>query len=200
MVDIKKYLKKAWHFLWHDDSFASFIANIIVAFIIIKFVVYPGLGLIFGTDLPIVAVVSSSMEHNLGFEEWWGNAQSWYNKNQITKEDFLGYPLKSGFNKGDIMLVSSATESNIELGDVIIFNVGRENPIIHRVVKIYNENMTVYYQTKGDNYKTNPVPLQSGSLNELKIPVEAIRGKALFRIPFIGYIKIFAVDVINLIR
>jgi len=136
----------------------------------------------------------------LGFEEWWGNAQSWYNKNQITKEDFLGYPLKSGFNKGDIMLVSSATESNIELGDVIIFNVGRENPIIHRVVKIYNENMTVYYQTKGDNYKTNPVPLQSGSLNELKIPVEAIRGKALFRIPFIGYIKIFAVDVINLIR
>ena len=59
----RKFLKKLWYFLWEENSVWSWIANIALAFILIKFVVYPGIGLILGTNYPIVAVVSGSMEH-----------------------------------------------------------------------------------------------------------------------------------------
>lgn len=59
----KSTLGKIWHFLWYEDSFQSWIASIIVAFVVIKFVFYPLVGLALGTSLPIVAVVSESMDH-----------------------------------------------------------------------------------------------------------------------------------------
>jgi len=62
--DFKKLLKKTWHFIWDDDSAWSWIVNVILAFILIKFIVYPGLGFFLSTTHPVVAVVSSSMEHN----------------------------------------------------------------------------------------------------------------------------------------
>ena len=37
--------------------------NVVLAFVLIKFIIYPGAGLIMGTRLPVVAVVSESMEH-----------------------------------------------------------------------------------------------------------------------------------------
>ena len=61
---IKSNAKKIWHFIWEEDSLASWAVNIILAFVLIKFLVYPGLGLVLGTKYPIVAVVSGSMEHN----------------------------------------------------------------------------------------------------------------------------------------
>lgn len=60
-----KHAKRFWHFIWHDDSIWSWIANIVIAFVLIKFIIYPVLGLAFGTTHPIVAVVSGSMEHKL---------------------------------------------------------------------------------------------------------------------------------------
>ena len=60
---MKEHLKKTWKFFWDDDSIWSWLANIIVAFLVIRFLVYPLLGLILGTGFPIVAVISESMEH-----------------------------------------------------------------------------------------------------------------------------------------
>ena len=60
---LKQHGKKAWNFFWNEDSVSSWIANIIVAFIVIRFIVYPVLGAALGTSFPIVAVVSESMEH-----------------------------------------------------------------------------------------------------------------------------------------
>jgi len=62
-MDWKKILKKTWWFIWESDSIWSWIVNIILAFVIIKFLVYPGLGFAMQTSHPIVAVVSGSMEH-----------------------------------------------------------------------------------------------------------------------------------------
>ncbi len=55
--------QKVWHFIWHDDSLLSWIVNILLAFILIKFVVYPLLGLALGSQLPVVAVITPSMDH-----------------------------------------------------------------------------------------------------------------------------------------
>jgi signal peptidase I len=62
--ELKKLWKKVWYFVWEDNSVWSWIVNIILAFVLIKFVVYPGLGFVLTTSHPVVAVVSGSMEHN----------------------------------------------------------------------------------------------------------------------------------------
>ena len=69
--DFKNFLKKAWYFIWYDDSLLSWFLNVIIAFILVKFIIYPGIGLILGTSHPLVAVVSCSMDHNADFENWW---------------------------------------------------------------------------------------------------------------------------------
>jgi signal peptidase I len=58
-------LRRIWHFIWEEDSVWSWIVNIILAFLIIKYIFYPGIGLILNTNYPIVAVISESMEHRI---------------------------------------------------------------------------------------------------------------------------------------
>src|SRR3989338_8734422 len=137
---LKHTLKKTWWFIWEDDSIWSWIVNIILAFVLIKFIVYPGLGLLLGTHYPIVAVVSSSMEHDGNFENWWNGQSTWYLNNDITKENFLTFDFRNGFNKGDIMILYGKKAKDIGIGEVIVFKSGRPDPIIHRVVKKADAN------------------------------------------------------------
>src|SRR3989338_7009491 len=105
--DTKKILQRVWHFIWEENSIWSWIVNIILVFVLIKFIVYPGLGFLLQTSHPVVAVVSESMEHNSNFDEWWDKSNKWYINNGIKKEEFVNFPLKNGFNKGDIMVLRS---------------------------------------------------------------------------------------------
>ncbi|MBL7147900.1 MAG: signal peptidase I [Nanoarchaeota archaeon] len=183
-------LKKIWRFIWYDDSLLSWIVNIILAFIIVKFLIYPGLGLVLGgTTHPVVAVVSGSMQHNgLDFDDWWDRNDAWYIENNISKNDFDGFVMGDGFNRGDIIVLKKSETINV--GDIIVFRGSSNNPIIHRVVKRWNENGETYYQTKGDN--------NSGSfsaLGETKINEGKIVGKAMFKIPYLGYVKIIFSEV-----
>lgn len=184
--------KKIWRFIWHDDSLLSWIVNVILAFILVKFIIYPGLGLILQTTHPVVAVVSSSMEHNEKFDNWWESAESCYADFNINKNEFEDYIMKNGFNKGDIIFLKST--KNLERGDVIVFNGNSNNPIIHRLVRIYDN----YYQTKGDNYKTNCDSYEQ--LGETKIERKDIIGEAFFRLPYLGWIKIGFTSLINAFR
>ena len=167
---MKEFLKRAWHFIWDDDSLLSWVVNVILAFVIVKFLVYPGIGFILGTDHPLVAVVSCSMEHNMNFDVWWEQNKAWYESNGITKEQFNNFPFKNGINQGDIMMLK---KGYVNTGDVIVFGGGSSNPIIHRVVKELKEG----YITKGDH---NSVP--DGSTNN-------VIGEAFFRVPYLGWIK-----------
>tara|TARA_Y100000310_G_scaffold342435_1_gene445689 strand:- start:2700 stop:3371 length:672 start_codon:yes stop_codon:yes gene_type:complete len=216
----KKLIKKTWHFIWEDDSIWSWIANIIIAFILIKFIVYPGLGFVLSTSHPVVAVVSSSMEHKtvsscidgdckytmcgnvyeerkfFELDEYWEECGSWYIDNtDIDENEFSGFSFKNGFDKGDIMFLKGANVENIEAGDTIVFRSDRKDPIIHRVVK-KSEDDGIYFQTKGDN---NEGSIKSKALDETKIGEDIIIGKAVFRVPFLGYIKIWFVEFIEII-
>ncbi len=193
---IKKAWKKVWYFIWEDNSIWSWIVNIILAFLIIKFLVYPGLGLVFGTTHPVVAVVSGSMEHEGGFDNWWNTncgdllQKEIYGEFEITQETFMEYKFKNGFNKGDIMIVLGP--KNIGIGDVIVFNANTPmDPIIHRVVNITEENSTYYYTTKGD--------YNCGFNNfEMSVPHEQLLGKAVLRLPFLGWVKIAFLELLSL--
>ena len=188
-----KLLKQIWHFIWEEDSIASWIVNIILAFVLIKFIIYPGLGLLFGTGFPIVAVVSGSMEHDTGFDAWWSPQKQFYEEMNITKEEFSDFSFKNGFNKGDLMVLFGTTAEKVKIGDVLVFKAGKPDPIIHRVVHISDNYV---FQTKGDH---NPYQIQNLWLDEKNVAKEQIVGKAVLRVPYLGWVKIIFVEILQLV-
>ena len=192
----KKILKGIWYFIWEDDSIWSWLVNVFLAFVLIKFIVYPVLGLILSTSHPIVAVVSESMEHNMGFDSWWDKNKQWYIENGIEKDDFSRFSMKNGFNKGDIIILIGKEPQNIDVGDVIVFANKKPDPIIHRVVKKWQNNGNYLFQTKGDN---NQGSIKNSIIDETEISHDRIIGKALLKMPLLGYIKIWFVEALKLI-
>jgi signal peptidase I len=215
--DIKLGFKKFWHFIWNEDSIWSWIVNILIAFILIKFIIYPGIGLLLGTNLPVVAVISESMEHgttkvcqirsytgvctkyydnkyevcgkifdkrkSLAFDDYWSTCGKFYENVSITKEDFKTYPMRNGFNKGDIIVLRGVTYDNLQIGDVLVFQSKLAYPVIHRVIE---KNDMI--QTKGDH---NQAQIYNAEVNERYILKDQIIGKAWIKIPYLGYVKIF---------
>jgi signal peptidase I len=202
----KSFWRKLWWFLWEDNSVWSWIANILIAFVLIKFVIYPGLGFLLGTGFPIVAVVSSSMEHDGSFEQWYASGQGsdafckgkapeqqMYSQYGITLDDFETYPFRNGFNKGDIMVLRGPEE--LAIGDILVFWAdGKAEPIIHRIVRVRQlADGSKVYTTKGDH--------NCGSAGfEQSITSQRMVGKALLRIPYLGWIKIGFVELLRLAR
>lgn len=205
---IIRWLKKSWYFLWYDDSLLSWLANLLIAFLLIKYIIYPLIGLIFSTAFPIVAVVSPSMEHPGGFDNWWHSdaycghhsctskclcsQQDWYLQHNISKSRFRDFPFSNGFRKGDIMVLFGVKPEDVNVGDIIVFNANKEYPIIHRVVRIRSEEK-LYFMTKGDNNRNY---IDDGRLNELAVSETQLLGRAVLRIPFLGYIKIWFTDIL----
>jgi signal peptidase I len=185
------WLKRVWHFIWHDDSLASWLVNLVLAFVLVKWVIYPGLGLIFATSFPIVAVVSGSMEHDgLNFDDWWSRYGQWYENEDIEKEEFHTFSFHNGFQQGDIMILRGVEPKDIKIGDVLVYESSRHrNPIIHRVVgKEMNSEIT--FTTKGDhNSKPDGEDITAQHISRT--------GKAVMRLPYLGWIKIWFVSLVG---
>ncbi len=185
---LKKYSKKFWHLLWKDDTWKGWIFSILFLFIFIKFIFFPTLSFITGTALPLAIVESCSMYHegNLfsDYDEWWDNHEIKYQRYIINKLDFEEYIFKKGFNKGDILFVVKAKPEKLKVGDVIIFEANYRNPLIHRIIKIKNQNGTYTFSTVGDNNK--------GQLEvEKEITEDQLVGQAVFKLaPYVGWGKL----------
>jgi len=188
-------LGKLWYFIWYDDSAWSWIANVLLAYILIKFIFYPVLGLIMGTNFPIVAVVSTSMVHDQSFDSWWVKNEDYYLSQNITKTQFEEFPFHNGFNKGDLMILLGKDPEKIKIGDIIVFQSGKPYPIIHRVIHRDDKGMWVF-QTKGDN---NPRPIIDlvDNLDETRVLEKHVLGNAVIRVPWLGYVKIWFVSVLK---
>ena len=200
-------LKKIWNFLWKEDSFLSWVATAVIFFIIIKFILYPAAGWVFGTSLPMVAVITPSMEHKMNvneagqifmcgqtfrerssvdFDTWWSLCGDWYEDNaNISKEDFKQFRFSNGLNVGDIVFARGMSPENIARGEVVIFQTQRPTPIIHRVIESYEENGVYYFKIKGDNN-----PDFDRSINEERVHQDQIIGVARTRLPYLGYLRI----------
>jgi signal peptidase len=184
--------------LWYEDSVASWLVSIALSFILIKFIIYPGLGLVFGTQFPVVAVVSNSMEHDGSFDDWWSTQEDLYLGLNITKTEFEQYHMKHGFDKGDIIVLFGTDPKELERGDIIVFWGGKEYPIIHRIVGVNKEDDgTPYFMTKGDHNRGQI--MNPPYLDERHVPADTLIGKAAFRIPFLGWVKIWFVQLLNFI-
>ncbi|MEM4271838.1 MAG: S26 family signal peptidase [Candidatus Pacearchaeota archaeon] len=175
-MNFKGATSKIWNYL-KKDTWDSWLVSIILIFLVIKFVFFPLLSLTTGSSLPLVVVESCSLYHDTNFDDWWDSNGQWYESNNITKEEFENYQFSNGMNKGDIILVIKKSE--YKKGEIIIFNpeVQTRNPIIHRVVT------TNPLSTKGDH--------NSDQLSiEKQISEEQIIGKAVLKIPLLGWIKL----------
>lgn len=187
---MKKFLKDAWHFIWEDNSLLSWIVNVAIAFLLVKFLIYPALGYMLGTGFPVVAVISSSMEHHgLGFNDWWEQNKGWYLQNGISKSDLESAIFTGGFNKGDIIILVGVKPEDIKKYSVVVYNSDSyKYPIIHRVTRIDGSGSELKFVTKGDNNQiTDPAPVRP----------EQVLGRAVFRVPLLGWIKILFTELIG---
>lgn len=178
-MSMKESLKKFWAFL-KEDSWPSFVVSLVIALIVIKFMFFPLLSLATGTALPLVIVESCSMYHSMELDQIM--TEGIYRDYNLTMNDTKGWIFKNGFTKGDIIFVVGA--KNAKVGDVIIFNGGQSNPIIHRVVGI---DASGKYTTKGDN-NLGFLPYEKG------ISPDLVVGKAVFKIPALGWVKLIFFD------
>lgn len=153
----------------------DFIIEIILVYILIVFLIIPGLGWMLGVEQPIGAIVSGSMEHDGNFTNWWEQHDDMYKVWNISEKQFKSFPYKNGLNIGDLVIFKAAKD--IEIGDIILVKDFEDVPILHRVVS------TEPLDTLGDaNFG------QLGD-SERSITPERIMGKIAFRMPYIGYVR-----------
>ena len=187
---LKSAAKGFWNFVWNDNSIWSWIFNAVLAFILIKFLVYPGLGLVFHTHSPVVAVISDSMHHSGDFDKWWAGMETPYAKFNISKAEFSEFTLSNGFKRGDLILLKGKKPEDIHVGDMLVFKGTTPEPIIHRAVNKWKTGDVYYFSTKGD--------ANLGQRDEEKeISQDRIIGTGWIRIPYVGFVKILFTDLIN---
>ena len=209
----KSFLSKLWHFMWNSDSLYSLIFDLVIAFVLIKYVIYPVIGVTLHTDHPVVAIVSGSMEHfpndyglcgvvdrgilssyKANFTNWWKYCGSWYVLHNITINEFGRFPFKDGLNKGDLVVLKGVKPSQLKVGDVIVFRARNGEPIIHRLIKINNVSGRLFLQTKGDD---NPYSMPTLEFN---ISPSSVIGVAVYKIPYLGYVKVYASEFVDFFR
>jgi len=152
--------------------------------ITIAFLLNQVLGYGLGTDLPVVAVISSSMTHDNNtpavFYQWLENNMG-YNESYINS-----WPVHNGFVIGDLPIIEGT--ANYQVGDVIVYSIqGQKVPIIHRIIKINSDGT---YMTKGDH---NPTLLPF----EGAVRKEQIHGRVIFIIPKLGYFKVIMTQLVG---
>ncbi len=193
----KKGFKKFWFLLWKDNSVKGWLFSIIFLFVFIKFIFFPLLSLTTGTSLPLAIVESCSMYHQgnffSSFNNWFIRHEIKYSELEIDKEEFQTFSMRRGFSKGDILFITGANTDKLKVGDIILFNSGtKSTPIIHRIIKIKEENGKRVFTTIGDNNAKSLIPgNNAANIDERAIQEEQIIGKAAFRIvPELGWAKL----------
>ncbi len=87
------------------------------------------------------------------------------------------------------MVIVGIKPKDIKMGDVVVYeSPDYRNPIIHRIVNSTEVNGHYSFITKGDhNAYPDKKPVDEEQLTRT--------GKAIFRIPFLGWIKIWFVQL-----
>src|SRR3989344_910977 len=212
----KMNFKKSWNWIWNSDSILSWIVALVIIYVFIKFIFFPGLSLIMGTSLPLAGVESSSMDHQIAksdfgtyglcgepytaeeikyinFDTYWEHCGDWYDDRGISKSQFSKFSLHNGFRKGDIVVVWGRFTP--EIGNIIIFKPNPEStaprPIVHRIVSIDNGIIG----TKGDHNQAQLTPNNNDyNTDETQITESQIIGKVIFKIPLLGWFKIWVME------
>ncbi len=177
----------------------------LVLAVILAYGAYNTAGTALHTTIPIVSVVSDSMKH----DEKTGSSYYEYliTKFSYTRTFIDTWPLKNGFVRGDLLTVTGANTSTLDVGDVIVYNLKNSESIdcdrfekalkeqgidkvVHRIIRKFTENGEIYFMTKGDhNFQMDPCRIQN----------KEIEGKAIFKLPLVGYLKLIPAKIFGAI-
>ncbi len=139
---------------------------------IVAFLFYQFLILATGSQLPIVSVVSDSMYHRWGYDQWWENSGNFYQNIEISKQEFLKFQNFNGLSRGDLLLV--VKPADLKVGDIVIYQRSpRDVIIVHRVIEADGDKVI----TKGDNNPGADQPITRANM----------QGKVVFAVPVLGY-------------
>ena len=218
-VEVKSYFKRFWRFIWYDDSLLSWVTSILLAFILIKFIFFPVLAFAFATPLPLVAVVSGSMEHK-GVGQCDVTAMGGICMKSQKEPLFIcgvetvykRHSLSQFWSKcGDWYEERNITQAQFSnfsftrgfnTGDVMLIRgkdfaqVSVGDVIIFGardgtpiIHRVVARNADGTLQTKGDH---NIDSIMSGPRQEMRITQEQYIGTAILRIPLIGNVKLWS--------
>lgn len=115
----------------------------------------------------------------------------------FTANIVLGYALKTDtpvvavfsesmvptYLKGDMIVIQGTQD--VKVGDIVVYDSPLyKYPIIHRIVEVSDAGV----KTKGDNNRI---------ADPWTTPLSKVRGKAVFRIPFLGWVKVGAYELLG---
>lgn len=156
-----------------SDKMKSQVKDILIIVIIVGVIYFGFRGsmmLALGTTSPLTGVTGDSMTHT---------DNSWKNYYIEKGYDVSKFPLKGGLEPGDLVIVKDVDSiKDIQTGDVVIWHKRGGKRIIHRVAVIENQSGEPYIRTRSDKYQV---------LDQEKIEIDEIVGKAIFAIPYLGY-------------
>lgn len=95
------------------------------------------------------------------------------------------------FSKGDLIVVKGKECSEIEVGDIIVYNNPiRQIPIVHRIVEIKGESVRTFV-TKGDNNS------HTDQATGISPPVECgwLRGEVKLIVPKLGLFRVTLIEL-----
>jgi signal peptidase I len=183
---------------WHSKNAKTVISLVVIVALVLS--AFLGLGFILNTDTPVRVVESSSM----------CIPNNTVSGPPYTFDEFLWtllHPFNQTLNVGDIIIIQGVNpktlNTNYPNSDIIVYQKPTDpddTPIVHRIVTSYEENGTVYFQTKGDGNgeKWPAVPSSSEydsnniyAGNGQGVPANLVEGKVIMRIPLLGWITLF---------
>ena len=171
----------------------------VVLIVCLVFGLFFSLGFLLNTDTPLRVVESSSM----------CIPNNTVQGSPYTLDDFLWtvmYPFNRTLNVGDIIVIQGVDpktlNANYPNSDIIVYNVPdnpEHTPIVHRIVKSYEKNGILYFETKGDgNDDKWPQVPPEGDYDSKHfwqtgdgVPADLVEGKVIMRIPYLGWFTLF---------
>lgn len=107
----------------------------------------------------------------------------------------LSASMEPTFQRGDILFLNNVV-NEVQVGDIVVFKIkDREIPIIHRILKVHQDNTTgkVELLTKGDN---NRVDDRGGvyARGQMWLNRDDIVGKAVGVLHYVGMVTIVMND------
>lgn len=87
--------------------------------------------------------------------------------------------MEPAYHVGSLVYVKEVDASELEVGDVITFNLGGNVRGTHRIIEVVEENGALAFRTKGDANETAD--------NGLVSPADII-GEVKFTIPYLGFL------------
>ena len=84
---------------------------------------------------------------------------------------------------GGLIVTRPVDTAELKVGDIISFRVtGSDTPVCHRIIEVHSEGGVLSFITKGDaNDSIDPSPVLA----------EAVKGKEIFYLPYVGYLTYF---------